>query len=392
MSFVIFINIVILFNKAFAKLINLKFLYTIDLYILYFFLTHIKYFLYFFKKNQKLLLIYFSFFLFLIDDIFYRGFTDLTLRKFAVFFYLLIPWLYIISIKELIKYNKLIFYSLIFLSPIVTLLDIHELSSSLLSEVLAILTIISFFSKEYFHLFPFTLISLLLVSSGILTGSYPYRTPLVVFISVFFSFFILNAKKISKNKFFLLFIGIYLIFAIMFLTGILGDILIGIGGLIDNSVLVKLGRDIGGSLESTRGDASGTTKTRVFFWSLIISHSLKDFSSFFIGNGFSQGFLDVLAPFFNFKDKSLIEPHNSFIGIFYKTGFIGLFLIFLYFKKIYRIENSLAILKNLDRSQLIPFWLGALLYASFEVALENPQGAFIFWFMIFSPIIFMKNR
>jgi len=81
---------------------------------------------------------------------------------------------------------------------------------------------------------------------------------------------------------------------------------------------------------TTRGNAAGTTETRALFWGAILNHSVTNPTTFLFGSGFKEGFLEVTMPYFEFTDKELIEPHNAFMGIYFKTGIIGLLLLYLY--------------------------------------------------------------
>ena len=122
----------------------------------------------------------------------------------------------------------------------------------------------------------------------------------------------------------------------------------------------------------------------------ILDHSKNEVIIFLFGNGHGSSFLDLIFPYYIFNDTHLVEPHNSFIGAFFRYGVIGLILLFLsmYISRkvayeIYKIKPSIE--KN------IVFSIIAINYAMFEVALESPHGAFIFWFIWLLPYLLNEN-
>jgi hypothetical protein len=80
-----------------------------------------------------------------------------------------------------------------------------------------------------------------------------------------------------------------------------------------------------------RGDAAGTAETRVVFWRPVVMDPGESITTLMLGNGHRESFVEKTKPYDDFVDTDVLQPHNSFIGLFYRYGFLGLglFIAFL---------------------------------------------------------------
>ncbi|RIA08217.1 hypothetical protein OE09_0026 [Flavobacteriaceae bacterium MAR_2010_72] len=103
----------------------------------------------------------------------------------------------------------------------------------------------------------------------------------------------------------------------------------------------------------------------------------------------SQGFFDRSKPL----ERWVSPPHNSFLTICFHTGFISLVLLFEPLKKAFAFffVNTDVIL---DRNKLflLLLLLGYMVWVSFNVILELPHSAFMFWLAYFVAIEYFNSK
>jgi len=137
------------------------------------------------------------------------------------------------------------------------------------------------------------------------------------------------------------------------------------------------------SLQRSRGDPVGTIKTRLSFWAAIVEYNTSDPIRFFFGSGHRKAFLEVvptneiLQPMQARSDAALIEPHNSYMGLYFRYGIMGMLL----FVSLLMLVSRACVLPRprWSRAAAIGIRIMALVYITTEVALEVPYGAMIFW-------------
>ena len=128
---------------------------------------------------------------------------------------------------------------------------------------------------------------------------------------------------------------------------------------------------VGGTTDAT---SENNVVWRLVWWAKIIDYSLSS-PNFFIGKGLGMNLAtddDIIT-----LDDSLRSPHNFHLNIMSRFGVL-LFMIWMYF--------LIQILRPLFKKQLQGkrlligcILLAFLLNASFDVFLEGPMGAFLFW-------------
>ncbi len=340
------------------------------------------------KEYPIFLFIFIYAMLVLVKDLLIYGVEFEYFRRAAMFFYIFIPVFFVLYAKELsvlIRKNLLTFSICFFF---VIFFNIPGFQPTMAAELAGALFLASIlYSRSALVSFIF-LGCFFFSASGLSSGQSLFRTPFVtLFVGLFFLItFIISVGSVNK-KLILIFSFCAIILVSMLFSPVVGEmvggVLLGVSGLVDSAVLFDLGVALGGDVSSSRGSSAGTTETRAFFWGAIVVHQLSNPINFFFGNGFSSGFLNVVLPDFSFSNKDLIEPHNSFMGIFFKLGIVGLLLFLKLLKDVVGICSSWV-----GFWKLAPFLSIATLFASFEVALENPHGALIFWGIIFVPVVF----
>jgi hypothetical protein len=372
-------------NKLYSKLISVGPIYTAELFIFFALLGRLRAFIQTMKTNPLFYLFFIYFGILLIWELIFEGYADYTLRRFAIFFYFIFPLLFI-TYLDLIKNNfKFLILGIPVIGLIITVISPENFQPTTLAEVLGALLLISIINKKYQQLTLLIGIVFFTTISGYFSDQSMYRTPLIVFSTMIMIYFILKKKNNLSVPYAIA--AFFVISPILIFTGVLGNLLMGISGLTGIELLSDIGVYVGAQEMTTRGNAAGTTETRALFWGAILNHSVTNPTTFLFGSGFKEGFLEVTMPYFEFTDKELIEPHNAFMGIYFKTGIIGLLLSFIFIWQIYKLLYNKPFSEN-----TLPFLIGGILYASMEVSLENPHGAITFWFIIFANKFFIEEN
>ncbi len=116
---------------------------------------------------------------------------------------------------------------------------------------------------------------------------------------------------------------------------------------------------------------------RLAYWQKILSDIFTNSGDLLWGKGFSLTPLELADKPGNLLTAPVIGFHNSFIAVLYKTGFLGLFFIALFFGQAFRIS-----LKEKDPFIIIAGMslLAMTVFALFNVVLENTYYGFFMWF------------
>jgi hypothetical protein len=277
---------------------------------------------------------------------------------------------------------------------------------SLLAVTSGFLIIYAYFylSKEPFY----NLYILVFLSVFIFFVFYPslfleggmYRTPffgfvasiIIVFLYHLFRFiFLVDRVRLLKINLtiFILVVSISTMFFSAPGQKILYELFMGLYGLSSFGWLKDAAELLGVVTDrGSRGSAGGTSETRMNFWISIMQNSVIDIKTFLIGNGHAESFFDKLFPFEQFKDQELLAPHNSIMSILYMYGFLGVFSFFIY---LFQVVRYLSKQYEVTSVYVIVVSFYAFFYISFEVALEAPHGAIIFWLMLLSFYIFRRH-
>jgi hypothetical protein len=324
--------------------------------------------------------------------------TMISLRRFSFLLYMLVPIILILADFR-IKINEKRVTYLIFILFIVSLLQAAfktGLNMSLLATFSAYLILYSFYSYKLtiktlkYMLINVCILMFFLLYPAIFYAGGMYKTPIAALIIstislLSYSFFI--KRSFSYSKFLLLFLSfIMLIFALTYFDfgrKILYEVFYGLHGLFDIDFMKHLADSLAVEVDrGSRGSSYDSSQTRLFFWTTILNGSMDDIQTFLLGHGHSRSFLEELAPDFKFIDVNVMSPHNSFMTLIFQYGFIGFFLFFSYMRKIISIANRSLLAVQVDKNIIIGSIVFSCVYASFEVALESPHGAILFWFII----------
>ncbi len=324
----------------------------------------------------------------------------LSARRSAVAFYFLIPILIICYHRIITKTIQTYIY-LILTIPLVAVI-LPGVQSTMVAQFYVALLLLIFTQQNNFTRWQKYIVyfGFLLSVSGFLSGGTVYRTPVVclIFGALFHICHMLIYKgnrrlfdgfykvDVLKCIFFLYSFLFVLVFTVPG-RELLGGLFLGFSGIFDSSWFREFGYSLGSSTYGSRGSLDGTTQTRLIFWTAIIQHHFPSFLYSMFGFGTHLSFIEQTLPNFQFLDANLIEPHNSFMSIFFKYGFTGLVL------SLCIIFSFLSNMKKLVNNVLFfPFLIQSVLFAGFEVALENPHGASMFWFILSSPYIFTNIK
>lgn len=338
------------------------------------------------KHYPALLLIIYTVAILSIETI-EHGISSLPLRRAALGLYAITPIILLAYRNEISAFLGKRLKSLGLLILTVALVNPPNFQPTMAAQLSGALLVFSLIYKKDKISSAIFGITYLLLTSGITSGQSVYRTPLVtVLLALAIIYLPFFSGKLIKRGVLIKFTAGVAASLVLLGTGALnkplGSVLIGVSGLIDSNSLHKTSVSLGADAGSTRGDAAGTAKTRKIFWDSIIEYQSSHTSSLIFGYGLQHGFMEVALPNMPFKDKDLIDPHNSYINIFFRFGIIGFILYIWLIAKV-----SLHVVAASSRQNAIPFFCISYLFAFFEVALENPHGNLIFWLILLMPIL-----
>ncbi|NIJ54972.1 O-antigen ligase family protein [Dyadobacter arcticus] len=133
------------------------------------------------------------------------------------------------------------------------------------------------------------------------------------------------------------------------------------------------------------GRTQGTKKWRMEFWSTLIGEVTENPNTMWLGLGLGPNLLSQFEQFAvddEDSERKTKHPHNYTINIFSRLGIIGLFgwlfVLFCFFR-----QAIPMLLFSKKRPTLA--WsftllvIAGLINSNFDVYLENPMGAIIFW-------------
>jgi len=164
---------------------------------------------------------------------------------------------------------------------------------------------------------------------------------------------------------------------------VVGTMLAAVAGVTGSATIEDVALALNPDRNRARGDTVGTGIDRVRFLTDIIAFNNEEAGRFFIGSGHASSFFEAVRPGGEFYDAHLLEPHNSFFGAFYRYGILGVigFVMLIGFV----VAQVLVATSREQRGWVLASVAVALVYASFEVALEAPHGAVVFWSILILP-------
>ncbi len=322
-------------------------------------------------------------------EFFLYGPSSLALRRAALGLYIITPVIITAFHDEIRKSLSLHYNFFVFIILVFSIFQVGGFQATMAAQLVGALALFEFIKNKVSWRACILVAIYLVLVSGVLTGQSTYRTPVLTTLTAaaVAYFFSASSQKI-KRKFIVYSCAAFFLTLPIFFSGVLnktiGGILMGLSGIFDSYSLMDAGVSLGGDTSSSRGDASGNTKTRTMFWISIFEYQLNNIRSFIFGYGLQHGFMEVTLPDMPFTDKPLIDPHNSFVNLFFRFGLVGLAL---YIWSVFRVYKNYA----LNNRKSLPFLIVSIMFASFEVALENPHGNMIFWFIIFLPSLLTKS-
>lgn len=375
-------------NRLVAK-IGFGPFYFLDMLLGVMLLAKSRSFLFYVSKFWSVVLFFVMGVLWLLVDFWNYGFDIIYLRRFAFALYIFVPIFFLIYGRAI---YPLFFENGVLISLIILLLYVlmpDGFTPTVGAQVIGFILLYYVFVRGVID-FKLAVVSVswLFVSSGAL-GQGLYKTPMLgmalalafSFLYLFWKFFFYRYSfRMEYVRYF------HVLFLIVLLSSLLGvfntfiaEALYALSGLSGIEYFRDIAAVISDSQIRERGSSHDTAETRVFFWKGIFSYAWEDGIAFWVGHGYGLSFLDRVFPTIDFIDTHLVEPHNSFVGCFYRYGLLGLILL------IYIISSLLL---RVSRSGNYLFAIStivlSIVYANFEVVLESPHGAFIFWFILMS--------
>lgn len=345
----------------------------------------------FIENYPAAILIIYTFIILITETISY-GFSSFSLRRAALGIYIITPVVINAFHSEIKIFLTIYFNYIIFLLLFFSIFQFGGFHATMAAQLTGALIIFEFINNKINKRTYILIAIFLILVSGITTGESVYRTPIVTTaVAATIAFF---SRKNKFNTLLSIVIFFYTVFLVLliFLSGalnnVIGGILIGLSGLFDSSSLMDIGESLGGDISTSRGSAGGTTKTRMMFWQSIFDYQSLNIKSFIFGYGLQHGFMEVTLPGFPFIDKPLTDPHNSFLNLFFRFGIIG---VTLYLWSIFKVYKKLS-QGDQKNQNVLPFFIISIMFASFEVVLENPHGSIIFWFIIFIPSFLIESQ
>jgi len=324
----------------------------------------------------------------------------LNFRRFAVALYMIVGIIITIygrKIADILSRNIYISFLAILIAYG---LSVPNFQPSIASQMMSLLLIAILFCSKTLYVRR-SLPGVLFVSAVYLVvvfglkGDGLYKTPLLgLFIAlvaiVFFRYFsfLVGLKKIQSS--FNLLVLLSLVIFVMSVTlipsvqSVTAEAFYAISGLTGFNEFSNIASGLADQQTRGRGSSTATAETRVMFWSGIVAHSKTSFSYFMIGNGHYISFFDKIFINSGFIRSDLLEPHNSFLGIFYRYGIVGVVLFVAF---MFQTRRYLAKLYVPNKDILIGCTIISVNYAMFEVALESPHGAILFWFIWLFPYL-----
>ncbi len=302
------------------------------------------------------------------------------------------------------KYYRLIARHTVFLSLLVTAATalLPNIQATLSATVLGFFLLIRFAMHGTRRIVELAIIAacFVVVAFGFIDLGNSYRTPLLgLGLAVLVIFFRHLDKvfraRIKWNRITVIATVIVLGAGTMFVLGtgtgrrIAADGVVAVYGITGDRRVPHSIEDIVADQYRARGSAYGTAKTRLIFWRSIVDYNALSVRRELIGNGSSESFFQATRPFPTFVSVKRLFPHNAFMTLYFQYGIIGLilYLMLLYQSRKNALKTSPAISYDLYYATAVL----ALAYVFFNVSLEVPQGAVIFWTIWLSPFYLLPQ-
>jgi hypothetical protein len=324
-------------------------------------------------------------------EMYIQEFGALNARRFGVVWY---SFLSILIICWAHSYYRFIRRHILSIGAIVLLFagsrilpDVHAtLSAQTLAFMFFVVVLVG--APRRLLLATFLLIAFLLVASGTLGDGSPYRAPLMGFLLASAAVVARHALRfaVANGR---LPVSYPAVAACLVLAGVLAvaatepgrqiayDFGAGVQGVFGDE------RRPGAAEGRLRGDAVGTASDRLLFWAAIIEHNAEEPRRLLLGNGHSRSFMEATGVYEVFHDLELVEPHNSFMGVYFRYGALGLVALIWLLVWSRQVAHRYGGEPNPDF--LLACTALALVYVSFEVALESPHGSLLFWTLWLAP-------
>jgi hypothetical protein len=194
-------------------------------------------------------------------------------------------------------------------------------------------------------------------------------------------------KRFNAYTSFKVFLGLIVLLLTMYLISFMSFLdefaKFGIESIAPHNIFLHLLSSLG---ESSHFESSATgTEQRISWFLLNWNRAIEDINVFLFG----QGFGPILTNFSSFN--IVREPHNSYLSIFARTGFIGLTL-WLFFHFYINTKTFLILIKNNDKFKTC--FNTKLVFVSFitmhamywfslvEPGFESPQSAINFYILL----------
>src|SRR3990167_483951 len=388
-------------NRAASK-IGLGGIYYLDILILTFIILYPKYIIRFTHRNPAALGFLLTGAAWLAIESSLYQIDTLHLRRFALSFYIFAAIIFSGLAPIIGVFIQRHFLKLCFASFFGAALGLPDISPTLSCQFLGALLLYAI-SGRWYGVQSVSKTQILvcaflfsILTSGAVTGQSIYRTPALAFgvsfcIVLFSRVWIQLRIRNTMPRSFLYGTIAILLFAAPFLLltaaghGLVQQLLFGIGGIVNSQEMIDFARNIAPYAASDRGDSAGNASVRTVFWTAILENSSKNTITALFGEGHQFNFLTALDTGLLFSNPELIEPHNSFISTIFRYGYIGLTLLGTAIYLEYRTTNRICNNKIVT----ISFTTFAIIFASFEVALESPHGAALFWFIMYAPRFYL---
>ena len=140
--------------------------------------------------------------------------------------------------------------------------------------------------------------------------------------------------------------------------------------------------NVTGATHRDLGIAYNNILFRIFIWEDMFDELWLKRKFFGVGFGQPQRSPSLEALEWGFGEWSRdgwITPHNSFFHIIYRTGVLGIGLIFLLFTLIIRLAADFYRMKSVEGRFLVGALIYWLILSNFLVILELPYNAVLFW-------------
>lgn len=208
------------------------------------------------------------------------------------------------------------------------------------------------------------------------------RAAILTVLTGLFVVFFLRANRRWGRLFAVVFIGLYLLFAL--------NINLKMGSSLRSISFEQIQSNIQSILtDSGRRELESTKRWRQAWWGDIIDYTFKG-KYFWSGKGFGINLADADGYQVYSGGRSLRSPHNGHLTILARSGVPGFFL-WIVLQGSYAFSLLMAYFRSLRKGHefwprinlwLLVYWLAFMVNGMFDVFLEGPQGGIWFWSMM----------